>query len=269
MAWRRRVRTVSGEMIAGFGEQHLWTYASAIAFRTLVALVPIVLLVLALLEIFGLEDFWRDSIAPAIQGHVTPPAFRAIDYSAQKIFARSTVGLMAFAGALVVWDMTWAVATVREALNEIHDAEDRRSWKRRMLVSVALAVAVIVCTVGSALVVILGARPEGVLHFVFGIGRWPVAIVLLGLAVGLLVRYAPAQKPEVGWASAGSGLVVGSWLIATIAFRWWVTSVANFKTAVGSLTVFLLLTAYVFVSVAIFLLGVQLDELLRKDVRRG
>ena len=92
MAWRRRVRTVSHEMVAGFGEHHLWTYASAIAFRMLVALVPFVLLGLALLEIFGLEDFWRDSIASAIQGHVTPPVFWAIDYSAQRIFARSTVG---------------------------------------------------------------------------------------------------------------------------------------------------------------------------------
>jgi len=43
--------------------------------------------------------------------------------------------------------------------------------------------------------------------------------------------------------------------------------VANFKTAIESLTVFLVLTAYVFTSAAIFLVGVQLDELLRKEVR--
>ena len=36
-----------------------------------------------------------------------------------------------------------------------------------------------------------------------------------------------------------------------------------------SLTVFLVLTAYVFTSAAIFLIGVELDELLRKNVRRS
>jgi membrane protein len=82
-----------------------------------------------------------------------------------------------------------------------------------------------------------------------------------------LVRFGPAEKPETRWASAGSLLVVGSWILATIGFSWWVGSVANFKTAIGSLTVFLVLTAYVFTSAAIFLVGVQLDELLRKDVR--
>jgi uncharacterized BrkB/YihY/UPF0761 family membrane protein len=39
--------------------------------------------------------------------------------------------------------------------------------------------------------------------------------------------------------------------------------------AVGSLTVFLVLTAYIFTSAAIFLIGVELDELLRRNVRRS
>jgi uncharacterized BrkB/YihY/UPF0761 family membrane protein len=38
---------------------------------------------------------------------------------------------------------------------------------------------------------------------------------------------------------------------------------------VGSLTVFLVLTAYVFVSAAIFLLGVEVDEALRKSSRKS
>jgi uncharacterized BrkB/YihY/UPF0761 family membrane protein len=50
-----------------------------------------------------------------------------------------------------------------------------------------------------------------------------------------------------------------------VLFRLWVTDVANFKTAVGSLTGLLLVTLYFFVSAAIFLVGAELDELLRKE----
>jgi membrane protein len=265
--WTGRLPDILRRLAADSAEHHLWTYASAISFRALVALVPLVLLGLALLSAFGLEDVWSSSVAPAVQAHVTPPVYAAIDFSVEKIFSSSTAGLVAFAGALLVWDMTWAVSTVMEALNEIHGVEERRSWPRRVLIALALAVAVIVCTVGSVLAVILGPRPGGALHFVFGVGRWPVAVLLLSFAVGLLVRFGPAEKPETRWASAGSLLVVGSYILATIGFSWWVGSVANFKTAIGSLTVFLVLTAYVFTSAAIFLLGVQLDELLRKDMR--
>jgi membrane protein len=265
--WTGRLADIVRRLVADSAEHHLWTYASAISFRALVALVPLVLLGLAFLRAFGLEDVWSNSVAPAIEGHVTAPVYAAINFSVEKIFASSTAGLIAFAGALLVWDMTWAVSTIMEALNEIHDVEERRSSRWRVLVALFLAIAVILCIVGAALAVILGPRPGGALHFLFGIGRWPVAVLLLSLAVGLLVRYGPAEKPQTRWASAGSLLVVGTWILATIAFRWWVSSVANFKTAIGSLTVFLVLTAYVFTSAAIFLLGVQLDELLRKDVR--
>jgi uncharacterized BrkB/YihY/UPF0761 family membrane protein len=48
-----------------------------------------------------------------------------------------------------------------------------------------------------------------------------------------------------------------------------VRSVADFKSAIGSLTVFLVLTAYVFASTAVFLVGAQLDELMRKETRRS
>jgi membrane protein len=263
--WTGRLAGIVRRLAADSAEHHLWTYASAISFRALVALVPLVLLGLALLSAFGLEDVWSNSVAPAVQAHVTPPVYAAIDFSVEKIFTSSTAGLIAFAGALLVWDMTWAVSTVMEALNAIHDVEEHRNWSRRLLVALLLAVAVILCIVGAVLTVIFGPRPGGALHFVFGVGRWPVAILLLSLAVGLLVRYGPAEKPQARWASAGSLLVVGSWILATIGFRWWVGSVANFKTAIGSLTVFLVLTAYVFTSAAIFLVGVQLDELLRKE----
>jgi membrane protein len=89
--------------------------------------------------------------------------------------------------------------------------------------------------------------------------------LLLGLAVGLLVRFAPAERPEARWASAGSIAVVGGWVITTAAFWWWITTVANFKTATGQLTFFLLLTGYVFAVSLVFLLGVEFDELARKE----
>jgi membrane protein len=265
LALPRRARELARLIAAEIGEHHLWTYASAIAYRALVALVPLVLLGLGLLRAFGLEDVWSNSVAPAVQAHVTPPVYAAIDYSVEKIFASSVAPLIAFSAALLLWDMTWAMTTSMEALNEIHDVEEPRRWWWRYLVAVALAGATILCIVGAVLAVVLGPRPGGASHVVFGIGRWPLAVILLGLAIGFIVRYGPAEHPQARWASAGSVLIVGSWIVASIGFRWWVASVANFKTAIGSLTFFLVLTAYVFISAAIFLIGVQLDELLRTE----
>jgi membrane protein len=84
--------------------------------------------------------------------------------------------------------------------------------------------------------------------------------------VTLLYRFAPAERPEVEWASAGSALVVLVWLVTTSVFGWWMT-IANYKSATGNLAVFVTVTLYVFVTSTIFLSGAQLDELLRRKAR--
>ncbi len=255
--------------VRAFSQDRLPTYASAIAFRALVALVPLVLLGLALLGALGLQDVWAEALAPRVEERVTEPVFAAIDFSVEKILSSGTAGLIAAASALVLWDMSWAMRVIMEALNEIHGVDEDRSRRRRLVVAVGLAVGVSFCVIGAVLVVMVAPRlGSGALEALLGVGRWLVAVALLSVAVGLLVRYAPAERPQVRWASAGSVLVVAAWILASLAFRWWVTSVADFTTAIGSLTVFLILTAYVFASAAIFLAGVQIDELLRKERKR-
>jgi membrane protein len=246
-------------------EHGLPIYASAIAFRALVALIPLVLLGLGLLGALGLQNTWKNSIAPAIEPRVTQPVFHAIDYSAEKILSSGTAGLILFASALVLWDLAIGVSAIMNALNRIHDIQERRSRTRRIVTAVGLAVAVAVCVLGAVLVLTVAPRAGGNLHFLLGVGRWIVAPLLLVLAVGLLVRLGPAERPEARWASVGSVLVIVTWIVASILFRLWITYVANFKSAIGSLTGLLIITTYVFVSSAIFLVGAELDELLRKE----
>jgi membrane protein len=250
-------------------EHRLTTHATAIAFRLLVALVPLVLLGVALLGALGLEDVWRTSIATELDHRFTKPVFEAMDYSAQEIFRSDALGLIALASLLLLWEATRAVRAVSNALNEIHDVEERRPWWRVTLVTLALAVATSLLTVAAALVVIVAPRAVsgGAPELAFGIGRWPVAIVLLGVAVALLVRYAPADHPEPRWASAGSAAIVASWLLLSLGFGFWVTTVASYKSAAGTLTAFLVLTAYVLALSAAFLVGVELDEALRRRRR--
>jgi membrane protein len=262
---RRERRHLFHELARRFSDHELPIYASAIAFRAIVALIPLVLLGLGLLGALGLKDTWHNSIAPAIKPLVTAPVFHAIDFSAEKILSSGTAPLIVFASALVIWDLTIGVVGVMNALNRVHDIEERRSVLRRAVTAVLLAICVGVCLVGAVLVLIVAPRVGGSLHLLLGIGRWLVALVLLGVAVGVLVRLAPAERVEARWASAGSLVVIAVWLVASLLFKLWVTTGANFKSATGTLTGLLLLTTYVFVSSAIFLVGAELDELLRKE----
>ena len=250
-----------------FNKHRLLDHASAIAFNVLKALVPLTLLALAVLGATGQKKVWSDTLFPRLQQHLQPQTAHAINAGAERIFSTDSTGLIVFAALLVVWYVSGAVRAVMGSINDVYEADETRSWKVRYPMSFALALAIAICLVGALLVVTVGSALalHGAAGVVVSIGRWLVAIGLLALAVAALVRYAPAERRAKKWASAGSVLVIVAWIGATLLFEQFVVHVANFKTAVGSLTVFLVLIGYVYTSSIIFLVGVEVDELLRED----
>jgi membrane protein len=260
---RRELLARAAPVRDAYTQHGLATHAAAIAFRVLVALVPLALLSIALLGALGLDDTWRDSIAPPLGDRLQPKVFDAIDFVVRQILNRPTLGLILLASALLLWESARGVRAVSHALNTIHGVEERRPWTRLTLVTLGLAVAVASCLIGAAFSMIVGGR-IGLLATVL---RWPVAVLLLGLAVALLVRYAPAEHPDPRWASVGSAVIVGGWLLISVAYGVWVRSVASYESATGTLLAFLVLTAYVLAVSAVFLVGVEIDEAARRGGR--
>ncbi len=82
----------------------------------------------------------------------------------------------------------------------------------------------------------------------------------------MIVRWAPAEHPPRRWASLGSLLVVVGWIGQTLIFGWFVRSVADFRTALGSLEVFIFLATYFYVAAIVLLVAMELDELVRQDL---
>lgn len=266
-----RARAVGREILDGFAANDLLTYASAIAFQVLFAIVPFVLFVVAMLGVFGAQDVWRTDLAPGLKGTVSPAVFSVIDDGVEKVF-RTSGAFWATAGAIIaVWEVSGAVRALMGALDGVYCAEERRSFVRRFGTSFALSVGVGLCFIlaGSCLLglpELLGLGTSGlggVLAFVL---RWGVAALILSLAVGLIVHYAPGTPQPVRWVSFGSGLVVGGWLLMTAGFALYVTSLADYGSIFGSLAVVILLLTYLYFSATVFLFGVQLDAIVRQRV---
>jgi hypothetical protein len=113
------------------------------------------------------------------------------------------------------------------------------------------------------------AQSDLSLEALLNLGRWLVALVLLGLAVNVLLRFASAEPRSERWVSAGSAFIVVSWAVMSVIFRICVTSVASFKSAWGTFVTILVLTAYLKISAIVFLVGAETDEFIRKDASPG
>jgi membrane protein len=264
-----RARKVVRIWVDLFARHDLLTYASAIAFQVLKSLIPLSLLGIALLGEVGRRDVWTSHLAPALRKRFDPPVFHAIDFAVKKIFAHDSGPLLAFAALLTVWYVSGGVRAIMGGINRVYETDENRPFWIRWPISFGLAVCVVAGLVGAALLIEAVPKSTGPAEVLLTMGRWIGAVVALAVAAGLLVRLGPVERRPKKWASAGAVLVVATWIVTSIVFKAYVSSIANFKTAVGQLTVFIVLMVYVYASSIVFLVGVELDELLREDVSSG
>src|SRR5919198_229239 len=85
------------------------------------------------------------------------------------------------------------------------------------------ASAIGLCVLGALLVLSSASKlaaNNGFLHALLGLGRWALALALLGVAVGLLVHFAPVRRRAERWVGLGTVLVVVTWAVTALIFRW-------------------------------------------------
>ncbi|MGH2976822.1 MAG: YihY/virulence factor BrkB family protein [Gaiellaceae bacterium] len=251
-----------------FARHNLLTYASAIALRMFIAAVACTLFALGILGASHQQQLWRQTIGPAIKPKVLPDVFAGIDQTVNRVFSSSSAGLLALASALAVWEVSGIIRAAIGALDQIYEAPEERPFWIRFPLSWGLAILVLAAMLG-AIGIIWAGHVSGGWSIPILILRWPAAAVLLAVAFELIVRWAPARHRRARWASLGSALVVIGWIGETLIFAAYVRSVADFRTPVGSLEVFIFLATYFYVAAIVLLVAMELDELVRLDTRSG
>ncbi|HEX3805818.1 MAG TPA: YihY/virulence factor BrkB family protein [Gaiellaceae bacterium] len=265
----RRLRPLAKAVAADFTKYDLLTYSSAMAFQVLYAVLPTAMLGLAFLGIFGEQSLYTHHIAHTLQRTLSHDAFSLTDRTALRAvgperFWWATIGLV-----VTLWGVGAALRSMMTPLNEIYGARETRSWLHRLLVSIGGGTIVVVC-VYCAILVVLGGRlvhVGGVLAVLLFAARWLIAVVLLLATVATLIRTVPAKKRPVEWISVGSGLSALCWIVATIGFGVYISTV-SYSSFYGAFAAIILLLIYLHVSAIAFLLGVTVDAQLRERIKR-
>jgi membrane protein len=254
-------------LLHGFKQHDLLTYASAISFQILTAIVPFLLFLLAVASLLHLDGVWRDHLLPQIRANVSAQVFAVIDNGVAGVFASRRVLWATVGGGLALWQVSGAIRAVMGALARIYGAAAERPFMRRYLVSFALSIEVGACFTAAALCVLLApffSVGHGFPWTAFGfLLRWTLVVAFLTLAVGLLVRHAPSTPQTVPWVTLGATIVIVCWIAVSLLFYLYLSGVASYQTVFGNLAAVVVAMAYLYVSTTVFLFGSQLDAIVR------
>jgi membrane protein len=258
-----RPRAAWQEILRGFEQNDLLTYASAIAFQVAFALIPLALLALGVLGAFGLTDAWSSDIAPRFKESASPAAFKLVDETVRDVLEHkqlfwATIGLL-----IAVWKVSGAMRATMTVLNRIYRTSDDRTFWRRVFVSIWVSALVTVLLLGAVVCSTAIPNLDGPVAAIAG---WAAALALLITAVGAIVRFAPSTERPFRWVSFGTLLVIVGWVASSLVYGWYVTSVADYGSVFGSLAVVMVTYGYLYLAAIVFLTGLQLDSLIRRQV---
>jgi membrane protein len=245
--------------------------AQQVAYSSLLAFLPTVILAIGLLGLFGNGAF--DSLESFI-GTVAPHGVRSMIKLAQQDAANNKGGsAIAFVlgtfGAL--WAASGAMGSVMKAVNRAYKRlETRPFWKQRGI-AILLVVANGVVLAGVFILLIFGgaigdaiaskAGLGGAFKLVWNIARWPIVFVAILLFFALVYYLAP-NKHQRSWKWITPGSLFGAilWLVLSGLFALYTSFSSLYSKTYGSVAGAIILLLWLNYSAWAILFGAELNS---------
>lgn len=260
-----------------FGEDDMSIFASALAFQGLLSLFPFVLFLVALLGFLHLQDFfdWLREQAALV---LPPVAMERIDPVIAQL-QQQQGGLLSFGILLAVVSASKGVRTLMRALNAAYDVKEERPGWKLYLLSLLYTLGLALMLLAAAGLMVTGPQAMGWLAGHFGLqelvvtlwawARWPVTVVLLMLAVAVIYYVAPDVEQDFRFITPGSVLAVLIWILASLAFGFYVQNFNNYNATYGSIGAVIVLLLYFFISASVLLFGAELNAVIEHASTEG
>lgn len=244
--------------------------AQQVAFSSLLAFLPTVILLIGLLGLFGGDAFdslerFVGSVAP---GGVTDMIQLAKEDAAQNKSGSAIAFVVGAFGA--VWAASGAMGAVVKAVNRAYDRlETRPFWKVR-LIAIVLVIATGLATAGMFLLIVFGGSLGQALVSRTGLGggfellwnilRWPIAFAAVLLFFALVYYLAPNLEHR-SWSWVTPGSLVGSvlWLVLSGLFAIYASFSGSYAKTYGSIAGAIILLLWLNYSAWAILFGAELN----------
>jgi membrane protein len=256
-------------------EARLLGEAAAVAFYALLALFPAAA---ALVWLCGLlaDSAVVDRLRDAAPGALPAGAAEVAGELLGRLAARPGGGLGPGAGAAAVgaavWGGTAAAAQLFGALNAAYGERESRGLLRIYATALLFALGAglfVVLALGAILVpAALGAQAGlgGGADTLLRLGRWPVLLVAVSIALAVVYRHGPSRDcPRWRWVSWGGAAAALAWLLGSAAFSFYVERAGGYDRIYGSLGAVVGLMTWAWLSSAAVLAGAALNAELERE----
>ena len=257
----------------GFRDDNITDWAAALTYYAVLSLFPALI---ALMSILGLV------VDPATITRVITETVSAlgpasaVDTFTQPLEEISQNQSTAFVGlivgvALAIWTASNYVGAFMRASNSVYERDEGRPfWKLKPLQLLVTLIIVLLAALVVVALIVSGPVAEAVGNavglgdtavLVWQIAKWPVMLLVVMFMLAVLYWSAPNAKPAgFRWISPGSVVAVLGWVLASVAFAFYVAEFASYNKTYGALGGVIVFLVWLWITNIAVLLGAELNS---------
>ncbi|WP_185996228.1 YihY/virulence factor BrkB family protein [Nocardioides campestrisoli] len=268
---------VARKTMREFSDDQCTDLAAALTYYGVLALFPAAIALLSLVGLLGqgkktvdtlmqiLTDVGASSVADTLEGPLT------------ELSNTPGVGVAFLIGlATALWSASGYVGAFGRAMNRIYEIrEGRPFWKLRPTMLLLTLIVILLTAVVALALVLTGPAASAVGNAigvgswaitVWNIAKWPVMLAFVVLIVALLYYATPnVKQPKFKWMSMGAFIAIVVWVVASVAFGFYVANFASYNKTYGSLAGVIIFLLWLWLTNLSLLFGAEFDA----EVERG
>ncbi|HEV2061128.1 MAG TPA: YihY/virulence factor BrkB family protein [Solirubrobacteraceae bacterium] len=253
-----------------FSEDNLPHWAAALTYYAVLSIFPALLAVVSILGLIG-----SSAIQPLINNlsTVAPgPAREILTGALEGLQQSGGTGLLfivALAGA--IWAASGYISAFMDASNAVYDIDEGRPIWKKLPLRIAITILMLVLLAISAFAVVLTgplAQQAGKLLGVgetavtiWDIAKWPVLVLIVAFMLAVLYYSAPnVKQPGIKSVLPGGILAVVLWIIASVAFAFYVANFGSYNKTYGALGGVIVFLLWLWLTNLAILLGAEFNS---------
>jgi len=254
-----------------FSKDECTDLAAALTYYAVLALFPALLALVSILSFVGQDQEGTDALMGIVRD-IAPSAADTMQGVVTQLNQSHAGGFALVIGLLgALWSASGYIGAFGRAMNRIYEIDEGRPfYKLRPVMLLVTLIAVILAALIALALVVSGpvARAVG---SAIGLGsaavtawniiKWPLILVVVIAVIAILYYATPnIKQPQFRWISVGAVIAVVVWIVASVAFGFYVANFSSYNKTYGTLAGVIVFLLWLWITNLALLFGAEIDS---------
>ena len=244
---------------------------SQLAYFFLLSLFPLLIFLLTLLPYLNID---QSALFDFIKEYAPTNVYSIIENTIGEVLNNRSGGLLSLGIIGTVWSASNGMNALTRALNQSYFSHEKRSFIMKRVLSIVFTLMLIGVVAVALVLPVFGEQIGKTLFSYMGLDeefltvwnsiRWTIPPLLIFVVFTLVYWLIPAVKMKIKDAIPGAVFATVGWILASLAFSFYVGNFANYSNTYGSIGGIIVLMIWMYFSAIILILGGQVNAVMQE-----